>query len=333
MAQVNTSSLSPLTTAWLISQALEAAQPKLLYGRFAEPYPLAVNQGTTVEWFRYNNPDEVTTAASEGVTPPPISITRTRITASVSQYIWYTDYTDKFENTDRDKKALANLSKKLGQVGARSIDSVDKANFTAGTSVYYAAGVAGRTSVNSVVSEADLDKIIKTLEEDDAEPVESMIDATAKDGTVPIREAFIGIGHTHMRAHLEALPGWKAAETYPDQKSRLPGEIGFAKGIRWCLTSKGAKVNSAGAAVGSGFESTDGVSNNVYQVLIFGKGAFGTVPFMGQNIKSIFKPVGSGGPQDPGDQTGSLAKKTWHASKILDETKVVRYEVCCKINP
>ena len=73
--------------------------------------------------------------------------------------------------------------------------------------------------------------------------------------------------------------------------------------------------------------STGGTSADVYQTVIMGQEAWGTVPLKGKD--SITPMILNPGTPRGGDelgQRGSVAWKTWHTSVVLNEAWINRIE-------
>ncbi len=334
MPGANTSTLVPLLAAYLIKKVLEKKQAAALYDRFAQPYTIPVNQGDTAKWFLYENMAEMIGACDEGVLPPPGSAVRTEKTAQVDQYIWWLPFTDKLKDLDMDSQVIQRLQGKLSQMAHLSIDTIKGTAYCAGVNVVYAGQVAGRSSVEDLIAIADLKLIQKSLKGNIAEHVTSRITASTKVGTLPIREAYIGIFHTDSEPHWDNVQGFLHASEYPSNDA-MPNEYGSWKEFRIFTTQHAIVVNSAGAAtaVANGLESANGTNANVYCGLFFGMDALGTVGLQGQNMEVIIKSVESGGAENAGNQNGSIAIKTYDGEIILDEDYLFRYEHACEVVP
>jgi N4-gp56 family major capsid protein len=328
MPGANTSQLQALLSAFLMKKVLEKHQAKALYDKFAQPDTLPKNSGDTAKWWRYENLDEVIAPVAEGVTPPPLTPRRTEVTCTVDEYIFWMPFTDRLKDIDFDSRVIQNLQKKLSQMAVLSIDTVKGNTFTAGSNVVYANGVAGTSSVEDIPSADDFILIQKTLKQNLAEHVTERIMGSTRIATTPIREAYIMIAHTDLEPHFDKVAGFVHASKYP-QNDAMPNEYGI-------LTTQHAIVGineGAATAAANGLESGNGTNANVYKCIAFGTDAMGTVGLAGQNMQVIFKDIDSGGAENPGNQRGSIAIKTWDGEVILDDDYLVRYECAAEVAP
>jgi N4-gp56 family major capsid protein len=79
-------------------------------------------------------------------------------------------------------------------------------------------------------------------------------------------------------------------------------------------------AKTASRSVGGGAAGID-----VYTILLFGQDAFGIVELSGQNLQTIYKPLGSAGTSDPLNQQQTLGWKVTFGVKILQEAFMLRY--------
>lgn len=336
MPGANRSTLTALLSAYLMMRVLKKHQADALYDKFAQSDPLPKNQGDTAKWYRYENLDEITSPVSEGVTPPPVTPRRTEVTCTVDQYIFWMPLTDQLVDLDMDSRVVQNLQTKLSETAVLGIDTVKGNAYTAGANVVHAAGAASRAEVDSVPTADDMVLIEKTLRNTYTQHITERIVASTKIATEPVRRGYIGIFHSHLLPHFRKLTGWVDAKNYP-QNDAMPNEEGAIGEIRCLFTNHGIVAKNAATTAASaeaqGFESDDGTNANVYLGIVFGTDALGTVGLAGQNMKVIVKLPGTGGPEDPADQRGSVAIKTYDGEVILDDDYIVRYECCAEVNP
>ncbi len=334
MPGASTATLNALLSAYLIKKVLEKKQATALYDRFAQPYTLPVNQGDTAKFFLYENMPQMTGVCDEGVLPPPGSAVRTEKTVSVDQYIWWLPFTDRLQTLDMDSQVIQRLQTKLSQMATLSIDTIKGTTYTAGANVVYGGNVASRVLTESVPILTDFKLIQKTLKGNIAAHVTQRIAPTDKVGTLPIREAFIGIFHTDAEPHFDNIQGFKHASEYPSNDA-LPNEYGSIGEIRIFTTQNAIVIPNAGTANAAalGMESDNGTNCNVYLGIVFGMDALGTVGLQAHNMEAIIKDVTSGGAENAGNQKGSVALKTYDAELILDEDYIVRYEHTCEVAP
>src|SRR5690606_11070164 len=100
-------------------------------------------------------------------------------------------------------------------------------------------------------------------------------------------------------------------------KPLLDNEVGRFHNVRFFMTPNAKVFEGAGAS---------GV--DVHTAIFLGRNAYGTTDIKGEgSVKSIVKPVGSSGSDDPLNQRGSIGWKVNAFGMVrLEELALVRYE-------
>jgi N4-gp56 family major capsid protein len=303
---------------------LERALPVLLYGKFGQTRPLPKNSGDRITFRKYASLAVNVTPLTEGVTPAGKALSASEIYATLVQYGDYVTITDKLLDLGLDP-VLMEAGDLLGEQAGLTIDTLHRTALLAGTSVRYANGVVGRDSVVSAPVIKDVEKIIRTLEGNNAKKIRQQVNAGVKVTTSPLRAAFIGITHTDARMDWEALAGFVPVEKYASQTDVMETEFGEIKGIRLCTTTNAGVVADGGGAKGT-LVSTSGTYADVYQTLILAKDAFGTVPLQKGGIENIIKKAASSGTSDALNQRNTSGWKTYSVLKILNDDFMIRLE-------
>lgn len=132
---------------------------------------------------------------------------------------------------------------------------------------------------------------------------------------VPYREgnSYIAIVHPRVTDGLKTettVGAFIDVRKYSQPEDIIRGEIGKLNNIR-IVESPFVKVVSNG-------------SINVYQTAVFGYQAYGMAQL--DNMKSIVKPFGSGGTEDPLNQRMTIGAKTFFAAKILQQEAILVME-------
>lgn len=306
---------------------LERAIPSLLYSLFGQNRPLPMNQGTRINFRRYGSLLAATTPLDESVTPVGKQLAVTDIFGLIDQYGDFVKLSDLLQMTVLDKIVLE-TQEILGEQAGDTIDQVHRAGLMAGTSVRFASDVADRGSIVNVITDADIDAVLRVLEGNNSKKIREIKVGGAKISTYPIRQAYIGITHTDMRQDIEDLAGFISVEEYSSQGDVLPQEIGATKNIRWLTTTNGMVWPDAGglAAATPPLVSTTGTDADVYGTLILGQNAYGVTSLGKKGIQSIIKQLGSSGSLDPLNQRSSVGWKSATVLSILNDDFMVRIE-------
>lgn len=224
------------------------------------------------------------------------------------------------------------------------------------------AGFASRDNVITHDSEALASQAGRTIEEIDAEMLNSgksviYAPAMTSDGTVtevvsrsaltklskfsvdvifralnylevqdaePIGDSFVAIIHPNVKYDVMRDPDFINVVKYNNTERVFKGEIGAIGNIRFVVSTYAKVFKEAGGTSGSKFD--------VYSTLVIGKEAYKTLEIEGEGMHTIIKPLGSGGTSDPLNQRATQGWKTTHGICITGETCMVRVESAATLN-
>lgn len=292
---------------------LDRATPSFVHNRFAQVRDIPANSGTdgSIKFRRYGVLTATTTALSEGITPSGSQLSVTNVLATVSQYGDYVTLTDVVLMQTYDP-ILTETADILGEQAGDSLDQLCRNVLVPGASQQWASTA---TTVATVGAAMKLDRnevkeAVRTLKNNNAKPVTSMINPSTGYNTTPLNRAFIGIVHPYTTYDLDDATGWIPVEKYPNKGDVMVDEIGSLAGVRFLETSNAYTV--AGTLV-----------TTVYGTLIFGQNAYAQTRISGQALKNIVKPLGSGGTEDPLDQRTTSGWKATYVAKVLNANWII----------
>lgn len=287
-----------------------------VYTKWAQVRDIGRGAGTNqVRFRRYGNLTAATTALTEGVTPSGSQLSVTSIVASTSQYGDYVTMTDKLTMETQDP-ILTETAEILGDQAADTFDQLTRDVLVAGTSVFYANGVGGRSSVAANVALADYRKIARALRLNHAKKITSIISASDGVGTTPVKAAYVVIISPNTHYDLKGLSGFIPVSQYPStQKLVDENEVGSLDEFRFVETPNAKVFTGAGSG-----------SVDVHADVILAQNAYGTTRISGEALKFIFKPLGSAGSADPLDQRQTSGWKGAFVPYRLNESFMYRYE-------
>ena len=270
----------------------------------------------TIKFRRYGNLSAATTPLSEGVTPTGSQLSVTDVTATALQYGDYITSTDVVDFSSVDS-VLTETAELLGDQSGETLDQLCRDILVAGTTVQYTNSRASRVTVASgdIVTTTDIKKATRTLKNNNAKRIMSMINPSTGYNTTPINKCYIGICHVDTSYDLEGMTGFIPVEKYPNKKDVMENEIGSYGGVRFVETTNAKIFTGAGAA---------GI--DVYATLIFGADAYGITRISGEALKNIIKPLGSAGSSDPLNQRQTSGWKATFITKILNNDFILRLE-------
>lgn len=335
MAQ-NVNKVAARASAYLITDFLKTADYTDIYGVMgAAPNPrkdkLPMNKTKTASWRRYEILPVVTAPAVEGVTPDGNTLEWTDVTATLQQFIDYVYISDLSLETAED--ALMDIVPLKQKVQAiRSINQVREGVLIAGDSVSLANG-AVRTDITSKISKAQIAKVERSLDNNMARKLTTILKASTGIDTHAIPGCYIGVCSTWTKYDFENViaesGGYTPKHKYGTQQEINASECGTVSFTRFLVNPDMQYAADGGGDVGAtGCKSTGAAKVDVFFTLIFAEESYGIVSHGGyggkDNIKFIVKPLGSG--EDPANQRASSAWKMYEATKRLNELWMFRCE-------
>ena len=342
-AIVSYGDISPAVAAYSVVRMLKRALPYLHIEKFGQTYPLPTNSTQTAKFRRYYmvgatgtaGPDS--TAAStfsipvaitplvEGVTPTGSTLTNQDYTVQLYQYGDFMTMTDVIEDTHTDP-ILQQMTDILGESAASTVETLRFNVLKAGTNVFYANAVAGRSSVITTITLADQRRVTTGLNRQNAKKITTVVASTADFNTKSVEASYMAITHPDLESDIRNMTGFIPVASYGPHTSPFEGEIGSVEQVRYLTSTIFAPWADAGGAKGL-LRSTTGTSADVYPVLIFGRDAFGIVPLKGKSsmVPMVVNPKPA--PGDPLGQRGTCGWKLWTATVILQDAFMARLEV------
>lgn len=334
--------ISPAVAAWAVVRMLKRALPLLVFEKFGQTYPMPTNSTQTAKFRRYFLSGSTGSAGSgtgdfytplattpliEGVTPEGRSLANQDYTVTLQQYGDYITITDVVNDTHPDN-ILAEATDILGENAAETVETLRYNVLKAGTNVFYADQVAGRSDVISAISRDDQRRVTTALNRQNAKKITSVVASSADYNTKSVEAGYVAVTHPDLETDIRDMDGFKPVSDYGPHTTPWEGEIGSVEQVRYIATTVARPFINAGAAVStSGLRSTGGTNVDVYPVLFFARDAFGIVPLKGKSSMTplVVNPKPAAG--DPLGQRGTVGWKLWTATVILQEAFMVRLEV------
>jgi N4-gp56 family major capsid protein len=318
--------ITPRTAAYVAVDLLKRAMPYLCLEKFGQAKSLPANKTQSMKFRRYNSLALATTPLVEGVTPAGKKLTATDITATLYQYGDLVEITDIIADTHEDpvlQEAIAVCSEQA----AKTVETLRYNVLKAGTNVFYANSVAGRTSVVAVISRADQRRIVRALERQEAQHITNIVKSTPSFNTESILPAFVAVTHVDMTSDIRGLTGFTSVADYGNV-SAWETEIGACEDVRYLKSTIFTPYEGGGSNTTTG-KLNNGSNCDVYPVLYFGKDAYGMIALKGKYAITpiVINPVPS--KSDPLGQRGSVSWKTMQTTVILNDSWMAVLEVAC----
>lgn len=350
----------PLTTTTEISapvnnifqvNLLRNAKALCPYFTGTVPAEVAEHRGTfTARWRRIENLTPTTTPLAEltGSLAFPTRTadqpTITDITATVQKFgnfLFLNEEVDLVNFNGQSEK----LSEVLGINAGQSLNRLQRNVMEDNSTAVFGGAATTATGVNGAgMTLSDINFTVNALHNQNALKFTPMTGGSDNVGTSPIRASFWGICHVDTEEDIRGLTGFNSVETYMTQTQTVEGEFGHVGGVRWVSTTEGSiDADSGGTVTGTATaagRSTTGSTYDIYNSLIYGMDAAGSVGFGFEHVRSIYRagatlpgvmmishPKGSAGAADPLNEVASVGWKSWHTGAILNNKwiRVVRH--------
>lgn len=347
-AAMNYGDITPAIAAYAVVRMLKRAMPLLHIEKFGQTYALPKNNTNTAKFRRYflagatgsagltGNPisnfniPTATTPLVEGVTPTGSKLAVEDYTVRLYQYGDWIPLTDVIQDIHTDN-ILNNCTEILGEQAAVTLETIRFNVLKAGVNVFYANGVAGRSTIAKTVSRADQRRITTALNRQNAKKITSVVGSSTDFNTKSIAPSYIAIAHPDLEGDLRNLEGFVDVANYGPHTSPMEGELGFCEQVRYLLSTVFLPWSGTGVATGTAptlrhSDAGTGDKVDVYPVLYFARDAYGLVPLKGASSMTpmVVNPKPASG--DPLGQRGSVGWKLWTGIVILQEAFMARLE-------
>lgn len=292
--------------AYFVKQLLARAKPYQMHRMPAQKAKLPDGESDVMRWRRQNVLPTATVPLTEGVPPAGSTMTVVDQTVKLEQYGDYLTISDKVQYIVSSPSMNDNMDLLSQQMG-ETLDEVARSVLEANASVYNCQyGSNGNTPTE--LTAKDLRSVVADLKGASAKMFTPIIRGENRDGTVPVRDAYWGMGHTDLEVDIEELASFLPVSKYPNPKMGREGEVGSAGNIRILLSSLGSVTTG---------------SPDVYNFFVAGRDAYGTVENDSGTIKHIFNDAKSGGTSNPLWQYSTQGWKAFYATKILNDSWII----------
>lgn len=307
-----------------------------VYNHFCQMFttkkPLGARQGKTMMFRRYAAPSKQTTALTEGVTPTPISKSKTDVAATLAAYGAWMENSDFLELTlpEGTLDDVDQLSQNMGE----TMDLLYAIMWASDvTNIVYSSGTSEGTVTSLAVYE-DYNKAIRTLRNNKAKRMTPMVSGATKVGSGSIMPGYWMICSESQFYDIRGGDTFKGRfrlpSDYSSLGSALDGEGGALDvGIR-ILPVPDADLNDSSDSglvtddTGSSsidtnvVASTGGTSADVHYGVIIGQEAAASVSLGNDNGGIIRTALGSAQGADPLRQRSTIGWKKYDARTILN---------------
>ena len=320
--------ITPRTAGKAMPGFLMRALPYLVLEKYLDLKPLPTNSTKVAIFRRYEALEKALTPLVEGVTPVGKNMRYTDVPCTLQQFGDFVQLTDQITDFHEDP-VLQEYIGITAEQAAQTLETLRYNILKAGTNVFYANGVAGRTSVVAAISLNDQRKVTRAFKRQNVGYVTQQTASTPNYGTVSVRAGYIGLIHPDCENAVRALAGFKDAVDYGSKVPVDAFEIGSVEDVRYIRSTIFESFPDAGGAKGS-MVSTSGVSADVYPILYLGAHAAASVPLKGKGAITapIVRNPGSISDSDKLGQRGHVGWKAYFGAVILNQLFMARLESC-----
>lgn len=273
--------------------------PNLTFLKYGQKRPMPKNEGDTINFRRFNSLDVPAASLTEGVTPDGDNLSITAVTATVAQEGNWVRLSDKISMVGIDP-VLTESAALMGENAAKTLETRCADVIFKGTSQQFAGGAASAAAIaaGKVVNSEEIKKAVRTLRNNNAEPLEGGY--------------YIGFCDPSVAYDLQNDRLWQDISKYNGAENIMKGEIGRIHGVRFILTTMCPT------------DATTATAGTLHKTLIVGKDAYGVVDVNGSSKPEIIiKPTGSAGTEDPLNQRASVGWKAMAVTVRLQELAMV----------
>jgi len=299
----NSAGLSPTMQTYYDRVLLTRTVPTLVFQRFGQKRAIPKGSGKTIDFRKFSGLAVATVPLTEGALYTNLkNITITNITATIDQYGDAVGFSDLVSVTAMDP-VLTETTEIQGEQAAETIDEVIRDVVVAGTNVAYAGAQVSRGALTSghILTPAEVRKAVLNLKLNRARKIDGYWHAVI---------------HPRQAHDLMDSAEWREAQNQHATGRIFDGSLGMLYGVKFWETDKAKVYPDLGA----------GSTVDVYAAMFFGAEAFGVVSLAGQNLRTIYKPLGSAGTADPLDSQQTMGWKVGFVAKILNDAFMLRYE-------
>ena len=255
--------------------------PNLTFLKYGQKRPMPKNEGDTINFRRFNSLDVPA------------------VTATVAQEGNWVRLSDKISMVGIDP-VLTESAALMGENAAKTLETRCADVIFKGTSQQFAGGAASAAAIaaGKVVNSEEIKKAVRTLRNNNAEPLEGGY--------------YIGFCDPSVAYDLQNDALWQDISKYNGAENIMKGEIGRIHGVRFILTTMCPT------------DATTATAGTLHKTLIVGKDAYGVVDVNGSSKPEIIiKPTGSAGTEDPLNQRASVGWKAMAVTVRLQELAMV----------
>ena len=270
--------LAPELKTFYDTELLENARAEMFYAQFGKKQPLPGNNGTSVEWRKWNTFERAGQLV-EGVIPTGQKFGVSTKQGAINQYGTYTAISDKLELRAYDDVILG-ATEEMGASAAETQEVLIRDALLVNTNVLYCDNITLATGAvaGTPTAPGEMEASTTALSMLTAPMVNKAVTIMKKNRVPRIGGRYYAVIHPSVAHDLRESEGWIEAHKYAAPEELFNGEIGELHGVRF--------IENAFAPVLDG-DYANKAGSVTYATYFFGKDAFGIIDPEGGALEMI----------------------------------------------
>jgi N4-gp56 family major capsid protein len=303
MSVTTTSGYGSMSDRWAHRALLQRSKPRNVHNLFGKAFSLPTKNTDTMAFRRQENLNSDPVVLPEDGDPAPEQVLKFDINVKVQEFGKVVLLSRKVLLVVEDDTAYETADN-LSQCMHTMLDKVTRDVWDASVpQISCLNGTNGEAITN--LSQADVDRAIAYLDENDTEKMTPTIEGTSRFGTGPVEAGWWVTAHVKLKPDIRGLDAFVPTSQYGSQEPVLQAEFGATDEARW-VTSTLVKVS----------DDDPPVYNNTF----VGANAYGYVGIDQVSTEVILKPLGF---NDYLNRFQSMGFTAWFNAAILDDSHIV----------
>jgi len=303
MSVTTTSGYGSMSDRWAHRALLQRSKPRNVHNLFGRAFTLPQKNTDTMAFRRQENLNSDPVVLPEGADPAPEQIQKFDINVQVQEFgkvvllsrkvILVVEDDTAQETADNLSQCMHTMLDKVTRdVWDSAVPQISCLNGTNGQAI-------------TEITQADLNRAVAYLDENDTEKMTPTIEGTSRFGTGPVEPGFWMTSHVKIKPDLRNVDSFIPTSQYGSQEPVLQAEFGAMDEVR-VVTSTLVKVDAS--------------SPPIYNNTLVGANAYGYVGLDEVSTEVILKPLGF---NDYLNRFQSMGFTAWFNAAILDDSHIV----------
>ena len=303
MTVTSTSSYGSMSDRWAHRALLQRSKPRCVHNLFGREFMLPVKNTDTMAFRRQENLNSDPVVLSEDSDPAPEQVNKFDLSVQVQEFGKVVLLSRKVLLVVEDDTA-SETADNLSQTMHTMLDKVTRDVMDSSVAQISCLNGSNGNAITEL-TQADVNRAIAYLDENDTEKMAPIIEGTNRFGTGPVEDSFWTLAHVKLKPDIRALDAFIPTAAYGSQDAVLQAEFGATDEARW-VTSTLVQVSSD--------------ATPIYNNTFIGANAYGYVGLDEVSTEMIMKPLGF---NDYLNRFQSMGFTAYFNAAILDDSHIV----------